>query len=120
MRKNRFYVSFNRSLQIITQASNKTVYRRKLQVKKDNLPKIDRAQLKDVSEVRIDTSLPCSERMKQYVEQIGNPYCYLDHGIVVNVEFGDATVSCKNGSSHLRAVWSSLRKFLLALKHPLT
>ena len=94
MRKNRFYVSFNRSLQIITQASNKTVYRRKPQVKKkDNLPKIDRAQLKDVSEVRIDTSLPCSERMKQYVEQIGNPYCYLDHGIVVNVEFGDATVS---------------------------
>ena len=76
MRKNRFYVSFNRSLQIITQASNKTVYRRKLQVKKDNLPKIDRAQ-----------------RMKQYVEQIGNPYCYLDHGIVVNVEFGDSTVS---------------------------
>lgn len=60
---------------------------------KDNLPKIDRAQLKDVSEVRIDTSLPCAERMKQYVEQIGNPYCYLDHGIVVNVEFGDATVS---------------------------
>ena len=39
--------------------------------------------IKDVSEVRIDTSLPCSERMKQYVEQIGNPYCYLDHGIVV-------------------------------------
>ena len=38
--------------------------------KKDNLPKIDRAQLKDVSEVRIDTSLPCSERMKQYVEPV--------------------------------------------------
>ena len=59
----------------------------------NKLPKIDRAQLRDISEVRIDTSLPCPERIKRYVKQIGNPYCYLDHGIVVNVAFGDSAVS---------------------------
>ena len=57
------------------------------------LPKIDRVQLRDISEVQIDTSLPCTERMKRYIKQIGNPYCYLDHGIVVNVAFGDPAVS---------------------------
>ena len=44
---------------------------------------IDRSQLKDIRNVVIDTSQPCRERVKAFVEQIGNPYCYLDNGVVV-------------------------------------
>ena len=40
---------------------------------------INRSKLKEISEVSIDTSKPC--------EQIGDPYHYLDHGVVVSVGF---------------------------------
>lgn len=33
---------------------------------------------KDIACVSIDTSASCAERIKQYVEQVGDPYCYTD------------------------------------------
>ena len=38
---------------------------------------------KNIACVSIDTSASCAERIKQYVEQVGDPYCYTDSGIVV-------------------------------------
>ncbi len=54
---------------------------------------VDRSLLKDIRDVVIDTSKPCEERMKAYVEQIGNPYCYLDDGVVVEIGYADNGVS---------------------------
>ena len=31
---------------------------------------------RDIACVSIDTSASCAERIKQYVEQVGDPYCY--------------------------------------------
>lgn len=53
----------------------------------------DRSQLTDINDVKIDTSLPCEERIKSYVEQMGNPYIYKDGDIVVKVSFADTSVS---------------------------
>lgn len=53
----------------------------------------DRSQLADINDVKIDTSLPCEERIKSYVEQMGNPYIYKDGDIVVKVSFADTSVS---------------------------
>lgn len=53
----------------------------------------DRSTLKDIKDVVIDTTQPCSERIKQYIEQIGNPYCYLDDGVVVEIGYSDTNVS---------------------------
>lgn len=39
------------------------------------------------SDVRIDQSLPRKERLKQFIRQVKNPYCYLDDGVVVKVSF---------------------------------
>ncbi len=47
---------------------------------------IDRTKLKDINSVVIDSTAPCTERVKSYIEQIGNPYCYLDGEIVVEIE----------------------------------
>lgn len=57
---------------------------------------IDRSTLREISEVMIDTALPRQERVKSYVEQMGNPYCYLDGGIVVSVGYADTPVSLQD------------------------
>lgn len=55
---------------------------------------VDRNTLRDIKEVSIDTSLNKVDRMKEYVEQIGNPYCYKDNDVVVKISFAntDATL----------------------------
>ena len=48
---------------------------------------VDKDSLVDISEVKIDGSLLKEERVKDYIRQIGNPYCYMDHGVVVKISF---------------------------------
>ncbi len=54
---------------------------------------IDITHLKDIKDVVIDTTQPCSERVKSFVEQIGNPYCYLDNGVVVEIGYANTPVT---------------------------
>lgn len=56
----------------------------------------DRSVLKDIRDVVIDTSKPCRDRVKNYIEQIGNPYCYLDNGVVVQIGYADTPVSLQD------------------------
>lgn len=49
--------------------------------------------LKDISIVKIDTTKPCDERIRRYVEQIGNPYRYIDNGVIVEIEYADTNIS---------------------------
>lgn len=65
----------------------------------------DRTELKDIRDVVIDTSLPCGERIKSYIEQIGNPYCYMDDGVVVALGYADTQVSLQD---RLKSYVSSL------------
>lgn len=60
---------------------------------KHNESTVDRSNLRDIRNVVIDTSRPCSERVKAFVEQIGNPYRYLDNGVVVEVGYADTDIS---------------------------
>ena len=48
---------------------------------------VDKNSLVDINDVRIDESLPRGERVRDYIKQIGNPYCYLDHGVTVKISF---------------------------------
>ena len=54
---------------------------------------IDKSTLHDISDVHIDTALPQQERIKSFVKQIGNPYCYLDGDIVVTIGYADTDIS---------------------------
>ena len=56
----------------------------------------DRATLCDIRDVVIDTALPRRERIKSYIEQIGNPYCYVDDGVVVALAYADTQVSLQD------------------------
>lgn len=58
--------------------------------------KVERSGLKDIKNVVIDTSMPCNKRIQSYIEQIGNPYCYLDDGVVVEIGYADTQVSLQD------------------------
>lgn len=66
---------------------------------------VDRTKLRSLNQVKIDTSLPCEQRIKKYVEQIGNPYCYLDGDVVVSLGFSDTGVCLRD---QLKALASNI------------
>ena len=63
---------------------------------KGNNSSTDRGVLRDIRNVVIDTSQPCPVRVKAFVEQIGNPYRYLDNGVVVEVSYADTDISLQD------------------------
>lgn len=54
-----------------------------------DLRKVERSALRDRSTVRIDPEAPAEERIRAWIEQLGNPYVYLDGGVVVKLSFAD-------------------------------
>ncbi len=48
---------------------------------------VDKDNLVDINDVHVNPDLPYAERIKEFVRQIKNPYCYLNNGIVVKVSF---------------------------------
>jgi len=54
---------------------------------------VDPSTLVDISDVKIDTSLPKEERMKQYIEQIKNPYCFKCGKTIIKVTYSDTDVT---------------------------
>ena len=51
---------------------------------------VDRSTLVQRSSVRIDQKLGREERLREYVRQIKNPYCYLDGKTVVKIRFSES------------------------------
>ncbi len=54
---------------------------------------VDPKDLVERQSVKVDMSLPREERIKQYIKQIKNPYCYLDGDVVVKVSFREEGVT---------------------------
>ena len=50
-------------------------------------PRPDLSELVDIRDVVIDKSLPLEDRVKSYVEQIKNPYCFKVGDVVVRVSY---------------------------------
>lgn len=48
---------------------------------------VDPKELVDIADVKIRDDLPIPERIRDYIKQIKNPYCYLSHGTVVKIRF---------------------------------
>lgn len=54
---------------------------------------VDRDTLVERSTVKLDQGLSREERILSFIEQIKNPYCYLDDGVVVKISFMDTDVT---------------------------
>ena len=48
---------------------------------------VDHNMLVDIRNVKVNTALPKRERILDFIRQIGNPYCYIDDGVVVKIGF---------------------------------
>ncbi len=52
---------------------------------------VDKATLTDISKVKINPNDSPEKKMKDYIDQIKNPYCFLCNGYAVKVEFADTS-----------------------------
>ena len=65
-------------------------------IQRPDIRTVDRANLVDISSVKIDSELPKPERIKSFISQIGNPYCYLDGDVVVGISYADTDISLED------------------------
>jgi hypothetical protein len=63
------------------------------QMKKIDIRTVDPKKLVDIREVEIDAELPTLERLKTYISQIGNPYCFACNGVAVQLDFADTEIT---------------------------
>lgn len=61
-----------------------------------DIRKVDRNTLVDINSVEIDVSLSREDKFLSFLQQIKNPYCYLDRGIVVKLSFMDTDVTLED------------------------
>ena len=54
---------------------------------------VDRDELVDIRDVKVNTALPQQERALDFLRQIKNPYCYKHGKYIVKVRFSDTEVS---------------------------
>lgn len=57
---------------------------------------IDKDKLRSINSVKIDASLSKEQRMRSFIEQIGNPYCYLDGDTVVKISYADTEATLED------------------------
>nr|WP_300847382.1 hypothetical protein [uncultured Acetatifactor sp.] len=56
---------------------------------------VDRDQLVDVTRIRIDEGLPKEERVREFVRQVKNPYCFRVGNVVVKNVYSNDGVSLR-------------------------
>ena len=67
-----------------------------LGAQKADIRTVDRERLVDIRNVKIDLGLSKQDRIKSFVNQIGNPYCYRDGDVVVGISYADTDVSLED------------------------
>lgn len=50
---------------------------------------VDPDTLVDINDVEVKTDLPKEERIKDYIQQIKNPYCYKCGKMIIKLSFAD-------------------------------
>ena len=61
---------------------------------------IEQSELEELPQDAVEYGLPQEERLKNLLDKVGNPYCYLDNGIIVKLNFaprGRGTLSERIG-----------------------
>jgi hypothetical protein len=61
---------------------------------------VDRSTLKQRSSVRLDPSAPREDRLRDFIQQIKNPYCYLDGKTVVKISFSNTDTTMEDCLEH--------------------
>ena len=73
------------------------------QMKNRDIRTIEQHELQELPQDAVEHRLPQEERLKNLLDKVGNPYCYLDNGIIVKLNFaprGGSTLSERVGRSY--------------------
>ena len=54
-----------------------------LQMKNRDIRTIEQHELQELPQDAVEHGLPQEERLKNLLNKVGNPYCYLDNGIII-------------------------------------
>lgn len=58
-------------------------------LKNTDIRTVDKSELADIENIKINPNDSPEQKMKAYVKQIKNPYCFLCGGYAVKLEFAD-------------------------------
>ena len=61
---------------------------------------VDKDALVDIRDMKIDRTLPKEERIRSFVEQIKNPYCFKVGEVAVKMTFADTEVTLEDRMEH--------------------
>lgn len=70
------------------------------QMKNRDIRTIEQSELQELQQDAVEHGLPQEERLKNLLDKVRNPYCYLDNGIIVKLNFaprGNSTLSERIG-----------------------
>ena len=70
------------------------------EMKNVDIRTVNRDDLVDIRDVVIDPELPKKERIKSFVRQIKNPYCFKVGNVVVKTSFADTDVTLDERLEH--------------------
>ncbi len=57
---------------------------------------VDPETLRDIRDVKINVGLPKKERILDFIDQIGNPYCFKRGKIIIKIKFADTNVTLED------------------------
>lgn len=65
-------------------------------MKEVDLEKIDKDELVDINDVKIDINQTKEEKIKSFINQIKNPYCYKCGKVTIKISFSDNSKSLED------------------------
>lgn len=68
------------------------------------LENVRKEELVDIRDVQIDSSLSTEDKIKSYVEQIKNPYCFKVGSVVVKVSYVGEQTTLNDQFSNMLAI----------------
>ena len=72
---------------------------------------VDRNTLVQRSSIRLDPAAPQEVRLREFIKQIRNPYCYLDGKTVVKITFAATDTTMEDCLEHYLKGFDLLDKF---------
>lgn len=61
-----------------------------MKMKYADITTVDKSQLVDIDTIKINPKDPPEKKIKEYIAQVRNPYCFLCNGYVVKLEFSES------------------------------
>ena len=61
---------------------------------------VDRSTLVQRSSIRLDPAATREDRLREFIKQIRNPYCYLDGKTVVKISFTETDTTMEDCLEH--------------------